>query len=239
MNETTTPVRKPLTDKTWADFRSLGLLPRKHHDSCYSFRLGWEVECDLGYELAGMSHLSVEQARLLVELCAGGLPVVLSWEHRIGNRYEGWRVERRSTTVIVEGINAPAADPKHRDAAPGMVRVKYCGFGHPIYLNEITDVRNVESTYEYVAVCIECDQAEDRHREGCVADDMSDTVRAEIADAEAGRGVYATPDPLEDAAAVYEADPYAAEAARYSEVVCTECGEPQHAHDVDCVVLKS
>lgn len=162
MSETTAP-RKPLTSTTWADFPN-GLYPCR---SVAGRSVPWDAQADLGYELADRTHFSVEQARWLVEYCASGLPVVLTWETRLGNRYEGWRVQRQTTTVIVESVTAPSAT--HPESYPGEARLRYCGFGHPVYLNDIVDIRGVDKTIEFVDICIECDRPEDKHAEGCVA----------------------------------------------------------------------
>lgn len=161
MNDTT---RKPLTTTTWADFPN-GVYGAR---SLAGRHIGWAAQADLGYALADRTHLSVEQARWLVEYCVAELPVVLTWETWIGNRYEGWRVQRQTTTVIIESVTEPGHNP---ETYPGEARLRYCGFGHPIYLSEILAIRGVEKTVEFVDVCIECNRPEDAHRSGCVADE--------------------------------------------------------------------
>lgn len=122
--------RKPLTSKTWADYPD-GIGP--------DTRPGWDVDADLAYELSQRSHLNIDQCRHLVELTTSGLPIVLTWDTYLP---ELEKTQRITTTVLVDQILPPSVD--HPDTMPGIVRVHYCGFGHPIYLHRIKDIQNVE-----------------------------------------------------------------------------------------------
>lgn len=134
-----TTERRRLTSKTWADYGQTGIGPNTRH--------GWEVNADLAYELAERTHLTVEQCRTLIGLSThGGLPIVITWERRMNAELAG-QIETRSTTVLVDQIFPPSET--NPSAMPGMVHVRYCGFSHPIYMNEIVDVQNVVSTTTY------------------------------------------------------------------------------------------
>lgn len=130
----TAAARKPLTDASWDDHRRTGITP--------DLALGWEREADLGHALADMMpNLSVPQARLLIGAVRGGLPVILTWDTYLPGLDQ---VERTETAVIVTQVFAPTGPH-----FPGQARVSYWGFGHPVYLDRIVDVRTYDAVRTY------------------------------------------------------------------------------------------
>lgn len=130
---TTNTNRKPLTLIKWDTVKQIS---RKDG-------LGWPEQSDLAHELAGRTHLTVDQARVLVSAAENGLPVDLTWKASLS---EG-ATETKTTAVIVDSLEAP--HPVHMDSVPGMVRLRYWGFSHYVYLPNILDAKAPEVAYSY------------------------------------------------------------------------------------------
>jgi len=127
---------KPLTATTW---ESIG------NEVKPGMGLGWPAEVDLGHQLAGLvPHLDVAQCRLLVDMTCSGLPVVLTWEIRMG-----WgSIERGRMTVLVEWFTAPTPGKPH---LPGRLRLRYCGQGrgHETTFPRVVAVEHCEVQVTY------------------------------------------------------------------------------------------
>jgi hypothetical protein len=91
--------------------------------------LYWDGLHDLAGEIADRwGHLPFEQWRDLVDLTASGTPLILTWTHLTREHVETVRA-----TVVVDYLGTQ------------YVRVRYCGFGHPVYLDQITSVEVPET----------------------------------------------------------------------------------------------
>jgi len=124
-----TATRQPLTAVTW------GTLLADHAylsaDYARNARLYWSALADLGHELGVRHpHLADGGADVLVDMCAGGVPVILTWT-----------TGRETTTaaVIVEYLSETA------------VRVRYCGFGHWVQLDQVTSARVFDTVRTWAA----------------------------------------------------------------------------------------
>lgn len=138
------------TPTTWdGTLGAVGLLPRREY---LSQRQGvkakrplyWDDLHDLERELVDLSatakelggwkrSLDVETAKHLVDACYGAYPVMVTWETRLGGRYDQPTIETKTTAVIVDQIFAPRGDQ------PGRMHIRYCGFGHPVHLHEVVE----------------------------------------------------------------------------------------------------
>ena len=134
---------KPFTQITWSDaYRRTLYSPATAPD-------GWEAKCDLAYELADMSDLTVEQARVLVDLCASETPIKLTWCIYLRGLHKN---EVKTTAVIAKYIMPPTFSPSGLRILSGYIRASYCGFEHNVYLTEIRDAQaySPDVTYEDV-----------------------------------------------------------------------------------------
>lgn len=138
-------IHKIFTDVRLDDYQSIGLTKRSLDG------IGWEAECDLAYELAERTTLTVPQARVLMESVRSSLPVELTWETKIGSRYEGYTIETTTTQVIVEYVFAPW-NVRFNPSNPGTVRIRYSGFGHDVYTTQIVDAKSPKAVRTYRAV---------------------------------------------------------------------------------------
>lgn len=117
----TTSTRKPFTSTTWA---SIG-----NQLNQQQARLHWDARSDLEHEAAEASRFTVEQWRHLVYAAINGLPVQLTWQTRMGEKYE-----ITTTYVIVTDLLFRG------NASVDRMRIAYCGFGHDVYLSQVVDV---------------------------------------------------------------------------------------------------
>jgi hypothetical protein len=132
---------RPLTNIDLADFNRRGLNEQTLQD------LGWMATCDLAFQLAERTTLTVPQARVLVDAALNKMPVTLTWETLVGSRYDGWTLETTTTQVIVENILYWVGSDQ-----PGRVRIQYWGFGHDVYMDKIVDAVAPEATRTYRAI---------------------------------------------------------------------------------------
>jgi len=129
-----TATRKPLTSTTWATLAANHAYLSRKYSQALATRLFWDDTYDLACELSDMhAHLTDESARVLVDLCVSGTPVIVTWEQGIG---EGM-VEMTTAACVVEYVGTAA------------IYVHYCGFGHWIQLSAVTDARTFETTRTY------------------------------------------------------------------------------------------
>lgn len=136
MTATAPAARKPLTTTTWATLTAEGAYLSADYAQAHG--LYWTHLADLGAQLAAdhAPHLTERAARVLVDLCVSGVPISLTWAAPLFPE-EGTEVT--TAAVIVEYVSTRA------------VRVRYCGFGHWVYLSQIRAAAPVETvrTYEH------------------------------------------------------------------------------------------
>lgn len=127
--------RKPFTDVTWADVE---ILTRQ------SETRGWEGQADLQAELMDMHHLERETAAALIYAAASEMPIVLTWESHL----RGIGIETTTATVLVEYLRPTL--PGHAGRVDE-IRVRYCGFGHPLTLSQVVSATVPATTRSYRA----------------------------------------------------------------------------------------
>jgi hypothetical protein len=126
MTETTRP---RFTDWTWEKMGQNYL----SRDFVLRGGLYWDGLHDLAGEIAERwEHLPFEQWRDLVDLTASGTPLTLTWLQRHPEFNE-----TITATVVVDYLGTQFA------------HVRYCGFGHPVYLQQLTKVEVPPTTYEH------------------------------------------------------------------------------------------
>lgn len=126
---------KPLSDATWAN----------HHNQVGNGDLqSWTVAHDLAVQLwqADSNTLTWPQARELVSAASNGNPISITWDTRMGDTSRGERIETTTAMAVVDYL---VVMPGNSDR----VRLRYWGFGHYVYLSQITgmEVPQLEVSY--------------------------------------------------------------------------------------------
>lgn len=116
----TTSTRKSFTSTTWA---TIG------HQLTGKSQLHWDALSDLEHEAAEASRFTREQWQALTYAATRGLPVQLTWQTRIGDKYE-----ITTTYVVVDYLTFCGNTSVDR------IHVGYCGFSHDVYLSHVVEV---------------------------------------------------------------------------------------------------
>lgn len=102
-------------------------------------RLGWQAQCDLEYELLPLTQLTLEHLRVLVAAVSSGpKPVIVTIQH---TNWHGGSSQTWEDTFV--------ATLDHLNVHPnGRHSVQYSswGFGGPLYLDKIVDIKTPEQT---------------------------------------------------------------------------------------------
>lgn len=133
--------RKPFTTATWA---TVGILGKDTRGS-------WEQQADLAAEVAPrLPHLTEKSVRTMVDMAGTNTPVIITWETRLslGGRT---RIETTTDACVIETMTVPSDLPggRHDVNHLGYIRVSRMGFGGPIYLSQVREVRSFGATHEY------------------------------------------------------------------------------------------
>lgn len=132
--------RRRLTETTWAS---------QNWQYSPGTRLGWEQLHDLACDLAELvPHLTADRWRTLLDISNAGLPVVMTWDLRLSADHYAQPVERTRVTVMVDRLVVPPPGPPA--GSVGRVRVRYCGFGHDVYLDKVRDIEPTPATTVYL-----------------------------------------------------------------------------------------
>lgn len=124
----------PLTATTWQTLADNQAYLSMDYARAQATRLFWPDTADLGHELADMhDNLTIEQARVLVDLCVSGTPIILSWERSMGEL----GIECTTAAVVVEYVGTQ------------QIYVHYCGFGHWIALSAVTGAHTFKTERTY------------------------------------------------------------------------------------------
>jgi hypothetical protein len=130
-----TDTRTPFTTTTWQTLADNQAYLSQNYARAYATRLGWEDTYDLACELQERHpHLSIEQVRVMVDLCVSGTPIILTWDNRIGGDLG---IETCTAAVVVEYVGTSQA------------YIHYCGFGHWVQLRDVTDAHVFETVRTY------------------------------------------------------------------------------------------
>lgn len=133
--------RKPFTTVTWEQIGTLGS----------SNRPGWEAQADLAAEVGPrLPHLTEETIRSMISATGNSVPVIITWETRLNFGGE-IRIETTTDACVIEYMTVPRDLPGGKLDVNhlGYIRVSRSGFGGPIYLAQVREVRTFGAVRTY------------------------------------------------------------------------------------------
>lgn len=134
-------IHKPLTTVTWDDYPVFDRNSKSCRVGMTSNPIGWDEESDLEDQFCELGY-DREMVRALMYGARSGLPVRLTWDTPMGDGFHA-NTERKTVYVIIEYILRPYGNNDR-------LHVRYCGFGHDIYLNQIVSAVIPSAEIEYL-----------------------------------------------------------------------------------------